>query len=318
MFEVFRWLAGSILIVSGALKIGRHRELFASLTQLGLPSRLVHTRFVRSVGVRAFPLVEIAVGLGALLVPSRAFPVAVVALFAFFLAIVSRTVLAGREATCDCFGGYGDSAVTRRTIVRNGALTVLGLVGVVTAKAPAIEWGVAFGILAVAVPVIGAAALVFGRPRLQAKRIFAEASNLTLIDAENRAIALTEFTNPPTYLVFLSPHCMSCRSIVERLRWWPHAAPEGFDVQPVFLASPSVVAEVAEYEPLAPYAWYDPDRLVAKAVGVTGTPGVTLIDAKHPIGNGFVHGSTTVEAYVVREGFYEELAAQQEQAAPQE
>lgn len=313
-FEIARWLAGAVLIVSGILKIGRTKQLHYSLGELGFSAPFVQNRWVGSLLMPLFPFAEIAIGLGVLCIPTRVFPLFAVVFFAVFLWVVARSVSKGREATCDCFGGYGNSSVTGSTIIRNAVLLLVAVLGAFSADAPVLSWadrwGTVVAIIAFAIPILLAVGLALWRPRVQLRRARRLASSLVLRDIEGREIQLSEFAEPATYLVFFSPSCGGCRKVVERFRWWPNAAPEGTDVQPVFIGRPESFAGIPEFEPLHPYAWYDADSSVAHAVGMAGTPGAVLIDAEHPLGDGWAAGGRAAEKYVVRPGFYDALRAE--------
>ncbi|MCJ1683665.1 MauE/DoxX family redox-associated membrane protein [Rathayibacter sp. VKM Ac-2928] len=306
--------AGAILVVSGVLKLGRTERFRASLAALGLPARL-------SAGplfARAFPVVEIALGLAILLAPSplyRGALLGAVAVDVVFLVVAIRAVRAPEPVECECFGGLGDARMTGRTVARNVVLLALALAGLVGAIAPA-------ELLVPGVPallaVLLALALVPVRDRLAARAPAAstpaaapaspsDLGDLAFLTAAGEPIALAEWADPPTHLVFFSPSCISCHELVERFRWWPNGLREGEELMPVFLGAPADFAAHEVFAPLVEHALYDPDRSIAAALGRGATPGHVLLDPEHPLGDGWTSGAFEIERRVLRPDFFEDV-----------
>ncbi|MFC6706146.1 MauE/DoxX family redox-associated membrane protein [Flexivirga alba] len=86
---VLTWLAGAVLVTSGVLKFGTAKSFQVTFSQFGLPNWTSQDqRFAR-----AFPWIELLLGLGALLPPSpwQLIPsVGILALFVGFLGVVTR------------------------------------------------------------------------------------------------------------------------------------------------------------------------------------------------------------------------------------
>jgi hypothetical protein len=306
--------AGAVLVVSGVLKLGRTERFRASLAALGLPARL-------SAGplfARAFPVVEIALGLAILLAPAplhRGPLLGAVALDLVFLVVAIRAVRAPEPVECECFGGLGDARMTGRTVARNAVLLALALAGLVGATAPA-------ELLVPGVPaliaVLLALALVPVRDRLAARAPAAstpapapaspsDIGDLAFLTAAGEPIALAEWADPPTHLVFFSPSCISCHELVERFRWWPNGLREGEELMPVFLGAPADFAAHEVFAPLVEHALYDPDRSIAAALGRGATPGHVLLDPEHPLGDGWSSGAFEIEKRVLRPDFFEDV-----------
>ncbi|MCJ1674883.1 hypothetical protein MT355_16605 [Rathayibacter sp. VKM Ac-2929] len=306
--------AGAVLVVSGVLKLGRTERFRASLAALGLPARL-------SAGplfARAFPVVEIALGLAILLAPSplhRGALLGAVTVDVVFLVVAIRAVRAPEPVECECFGGLGDARMTGRTVARNVVLLALALAGLVGAAAPA-------ELLVPGVPallaVLLALALVPVRDRLAARAPAAstpapasaspsDLGDLAFLTAAGEPIALAEWADPPTHLVFFSPSCISCHELVERFRWWPNGLREGEELMPVFLGAPADFAAHEVFAPLVEHALYDPDRSIAAALGRGATPGHVLLDPEHPLGDGWTSGAFEIERRVLRPDFFEDV-----------
>ncbi|TWE13238.1 TlpA family protein disulfide reductase [Rudaeicoccus suwonensis] len=295
------WLVGTVLIASGTLKIGTATAFRMSLTRFGLP-QFIHRdeRFAR-----AFPFVEIGLGLGTVLVPApwhQIFTVASLALYVGFLVLVVRVVRRKQAVSCNCFGGIGDDSVDRRTIARNSALVLLAVIAVVLHDSPASVLGDRSAWL-YAVPAVVSCALAVGlviyRGLRDRRRKARQVRSLTVTDADGSPMLISEFQDPPTYLVFFSAFCGSCSALVEEFRWWPHVTNGGFDVQPVFMGPPTDYLEHPAFAEVAPYAWFDVDRSVSLAMAVSATPGAVLVDAEHPLGKKMSLGAYQVRELVV-------------------
>ncbi len=133
---------------------------------------------------------------------------------------------------------------------------------------------------------------------------------LTLRNVRGEQIALSDFQDPPTVLVFFTPTCDACRAMTERFRAWPNALPEGVDLQPVFVGQPSDFNSTIEFVPLVEHAWYD-DGSVSSAVSANPSPAAVLIDKEHPTGDQPAYGMQQIEQLVVRPGFWQEPIAQE-------
>lgn len=310
------WIAGAVLVLSGALKLGRHRQLQQSMREFGLPDRLLRLRWLAP----AVPLGEIALGLGSIAAPPPLWQIAAwgcVALYTVFLLLVVRVAGRAEPVDCGCFGGLGSDRVSGRTVVRNAVLLLiaaLGTVGGVPAAAivhSASGWWSAV-IVGGAATIIAASAVAYRglRGRRHRRRLL---DRLTLSTADGQQLPYRELLDPPTYLVFFSPSCSHCRELVERFRWWPHGLPEGHDLQPVFLGEPAAFLRHEAFAPLVEHAWYDRSGEVARSLGRQGTPGAVRVSRAHPFGEGWVGGGAEAERYVLRPGFIEQVTA----AAPQ-
>jgi uncharacterized membrane protein YphA (DoxX/SURF4 family) len=114
-----RVLLGAVLLYAGWSKIRTRRWPLLAL-EAGIPRPVV-------LGLPAFELI-----LGLLLV-GQVQPDIVgwvgVALFVAFLAVVSVQFFTGVEASCNCFGGDGESVISWITIARNLLLLAVALTG---------------------------------------------------------------------------------------------------------------------------------------------------------------------------------------------
>ena len=114
-----RVAVGAVLLVAGWSKIKNRRWPLLAI-EAGVPRPVV-------LGLPAFELV-----LGLLLVAQVQAGVVgwvSVALFTAFLAVVSIQFATGSEAPCNCFGGDGESVVSKITIARNLVLLAVAVAG---------------------------------------------------------------------------------------------------------------------------------------------------------------------------------------------
>lgn len=303
--------AGTVLVLSGTLKLGREPQLRRSFILMGLPTWSYQSGWLS----RCIPIIEVALGLLIVSTTGRPFlaaQLATVLLFGLFTLVVGRVVLAKTAVSCECFGGLANKNISVRTVVRNVLLTVLASVGLLGQVSPASaashQWGRWAYLVPLAAPLILTAALLLYRKIQQHHERRLLVKKLTLSDAQGQTILLTELASSPTYLVFLSPTCGPCERFIERFRWFPHAIADGFDIVPVLVSDPARAAAAPAFRDIAPHALYDPERSVANAVRQHGAPAVVLVDAKNPLGYGSISGAREIEKYVVREGFYDEVS----------
>ncbi|PPF26090.1 MauE/DoxX family redox-associated membrane protein [Rathayibacter rathayi] len=321
VLAVAGWCAGAVLVVSGALKLGRTAEFRASLAALGVP--LVLRR--RGWFAAAFPVIEIVLGAAVVLAPAplhRAALVPVVLLDAVFLIVAVRAVRAREDVDCECFGGLGSARMTGRTVARNAALLALALAGLLGALAPSALLASGGGVAAVAASGLAAAlaavSLVLVRDRRAGSTVVPAASGahaspadatLALVTAAGEHLTLDELSRPATHLVFFSPSCTSCHHLVERFRWWPNGLREGEELLPVFLGNRDEFAAYEVYAPLVDHALYDPVGEVAAVLGRSSTPGHVLITPERPLGDGWTSGGLAIESRVLRPDFIADVEA---------
>ncbi|WP_230672134.1 MauE/DoxX family redox-associated membrane protein [Rathayibacter sp. Leaf248] len=312
LLAIAGWATGAVLVVSGALKLGRTERFRESLGALGLPAVVARgTLFARS-----FPVVEIVLGLAVLLAPAplhRLALLAALAVLVVFLVVAIGAARAPEPVDCECFGGLGEARMSGRTVLRNSVLVALAVAGLAGPVPPA---ALAPGLPALAA-VLLALVLVLVRDRLQRRAAPpsapastsapAPSSGPVLLTASGDRIALAEFTEPPTHLVFFSPSCISCHELVDRFRWWPNGLRAGEDLVPVLLGRPEDFAVHEVFAPLVEHALYDPNRSVAALLGRGATPGHVLLDAEHPLGSGWSTGWYEIEKRVLSEEFFTDV-----------
>ncbi len=115
-----RLVLAGVFAFSGAAKLVAREAFGRSLAAFRLPRWL--TTFV--------PVLELAMGAVLIVGLHRPWPAAVAAaLVVVFSAAIVRSLLAGVRAPCLCFGARSGEEVSAWTIVRNGWLLALAIVG---------------------------------------------------------------------------------------------------------------------------------------------------------------------------------------------
>jgi hypothetical protein len=142
--------AAGLLVVAGVPKLSDPLPLVRALRQAGMPAgRLL---------VRAFALGEVAVGVWALLDPSRLSAALVAAAYLLFTAFVVRVLRRGGVlGSCGCFG-KADTPATRTHVALTAAAALAA--AVVAADPPASVWTSPAGGLATTTALAALAAVI--------------------------------------------------------------------------------------------------------------------------------------------------------------
>jgi len=276
-------LVGAVLLTSGIAKIGESRVTRRAMDDLGVPARLRN-----EVVAQALPVVEILLAAGILLAPSgwHRVPAALsVVLMALFAVLLARVVRQRRVVTCNCFGTLGGGAVDRTAVARNGALALAALICAVGARSffASVDGATTLSWLGPVLAVLALAAAVLLRLRAAHARR-GVVRTLQLTDYEGRTLAFEELVDPPTFLVFMTPTCGACSSLVPYLRTWPTAYGEFIDIQPVLIGTPEDFAGREPFEPLVEYVLYDRDKVVSETLEVRSYPSGVLLTPQEPLG----------------------------------
>lgn len=317
-----------VLVVSGIAKL-RTPDDAAGWEALGIPAVLRQAWLIRLHPFAELALAAALLLLGGLLGVAAA--VVAVLLFAAYLAMVWRARRTEPDASCACFGER--RPITGRTLVRNGWLTLLAVVSVLTIGSLPLFGGVA--VLAVAVwpwtLALGAVAVTFVlvqeppagdrpaavlaaehtntsdsghdddnepedylRARIPAVPVtLADGSSLTL-----RQLAETE----PVLLLAVSETCGSCAPVIESVDAYRALLPE-VSVRFLLQNSPedSRLASVEE-----PQTVHDPLRHVGPSFADHWfTPTAVLLGADGLLAGGPVTGTTAIAEFV--DDIYESL-----------
>ncbi|XNZ00581.1 MauE/DoxX family redox-associated membrane protein [Micrococcus luteus] len=119
------WALAVILIASGLAKLQSPQETAATFTRLNVPPKLSHPSLVK-----AFPFLEILLGIALLLPFTVLRPLTALAALALFIAFTWLVVRAkDTGAACGCFGAVSARPISGWTVLRNLILVVLALLG---------------------------------------------------------------------------------------------------------------------------------------------------------------------------------------------
>jgi uncharacterized membrane protein YphA (DoxX/SURF4 family) len=115
---LLRFVLAGIFIYAGYVKLRDPWQLFAA----SIASYEIIPMGMAEIVAKAFPWVEVAIGVG-LLIGWRLLPAAAAAtslLLVFFNVMLWRAFLQGKEIDCGCFGP--GEALTWKTLVRDGSM----------------------------------------------------------------------------------------------------------------------------------------------------------------------------------------------------
>src|SRR5262245_3013543 len=244
-----RLVLAGVFLTAG---IGKLRDLPGSrraVADFGVPERAA-----RVVGM-LLPLAEIAIAISLVPAPSARWgALAAAILLAAFIAAIARALSRGEQPDCHCFGQIHSEPAGRSTLVRNGVLFAFAVVIVAYGSGPALDdWvsarsaaelaAVGLGIWAVAAATYaltlrarnqmpandlrgartaGAAGGRFGLP------VGTEAPTFALEDMRGEPRTLTGLLErgKPALLLFVSPACGPCATMLPRVPEWQQSLSE--------------------------------------------------------------------------------------------
>ncbi len=307
-------IIGSVLIVSGVLKIGKTADE-RELADLGVP-RLLRRRFLAVI----HPWAEIVLGLSLVLlggVLGLIAALAATALMAGYLWMVAGALRRASGASCSCFGS--SRPVTRSTVIRNGWLTMLSaaaaastwsnpLLGgpVASLEGDGVLWvlmavAAAFTVALIVRPDSGerraASADGLGAASDDGERDYVRARTpavgVTFADGTGTNLRLLA-RHRPTILLAVSEACGSCVAVIERVEEWRAMLPE-VDIRLLVTRTPqeSGLTETAE-----PQTVHDPQGLVSESIGPWSTPSALLLGVDGMLAGGPVSGTAAIAAFM--------------------
>ncbi|MFE6995685.1 MauE/DoxX family redox-associated membrane protein [Microbacterium sp. NPDC057659] len=312
-------LVAAVLIASGAAKL-RHPDDLSSWAELGVPAVLR-----RAWLLRLQPWGELVLGLALIVlggVPGMLVALAALGLMIGYLVVVARTLLAGADASCACFGVR--SRVTRMTVVRNGWYVLISLVAVATTWAnpllggPAAalgggDWPWAVGMLAAAVtvaltmwpaPDTGAAPAgpAAGDDDEELDYIRSLTPAVPLVRSDGEQINLRTLSMERALLLLaVRPGCGSCTDVIAQTPAWRELLPE-VSVRLLLREAPEFSAATEFEEPMS---LHDPERYAQDSLGLTVTPSAVLLGADGMLAGGPVTGTEAITEFIA--DIYESL-----------
>ena len=326
---IVRFALAYVFAVAALAKLRDAAGSRKSLAEFGVPAKLVPAFAV------LLPLAELACAI-ALLRVQWAIPgvVGVIALLTVFIAVVALSLARGRAPECHCFGQFGSSRVSWRTLVRN--LVLLALAGLVAwnandipSPAPAMP---GHSVETVALAVIGVLAVVLGLTlwflfhmlqqngrlllRLEAveKRLNIDPNGefapglpvgdpapefeLKALEGGTMTSQTLAASNKTILLVFTEPNCGACEALQPELALWQREYAERLTIVPVSTEDVELNRTKNAVHGLR-NVLLQVDREVALAYRVTATPSAVLV-AEGRIASRIEAGSSAVRELVWR------------------
>ncbi|SDZ57585.1 peroxiredoxin family protein [Herbiconiux ginsengi] len=304
------WSLAAVLLVSGALKLGRSAETLRSLAELRVPQLLRRRWFAEVV-----PFAELGVGLALLLAPTPAFTVAALsasALFAVFFGLTLGVVARGESVVCACFGVRSTRPIDSLAVVRNGLLLAGAVAATVGAREGAVPGMLAFGLVdwtvffaAVALLLAIAVTVLLVRrsratsaPRSLSSTASAAAPSaateswpvpdLEVTDATGRAVELaTVARDRPVLLLLLSAECTPCGVVADHVPEWRDQLGDAVEI--AVLTSETPEAFRRRYPQLDARMLFGYRSLIA-ATGIAGVPSALLLGTDRRVAAGPAQG----------------------------
>jgi hypothetical protein len=307
------WALALVLLVSGALKLGRSAETLRSLDELRVP-RALRRRWL----AEALPFVELAVGLALLLAPAPVFTVAALgasALFALFFALTLAVVARGDDVVCACFGVRSTRPIDSLAVARNGVLLAGAVAVTVGARQGGVPGMLSFGLddwtvffaAATVLLAIAVAVLLVGRSGSRGPGRLVAASvdpitgetagetgepwpvpDLEVTDATGRAVELVSLARDrPVLLVLLSAQCTPCGVVAERMPGWREEFGDAVEIAVLTSETPEAFRD--RYPQLDARMFFGYRSLMA-AAGIAGVPGALLLGTDRQVAAGPAQG----------------------------
>jgi uncharacterized membrane protein YphA (DoxX/SURF4 family) len=142
-----RFVVAAALLFAGVQKLRTGRALRPQVAAFGVPATAAPAVAV------VLPLLELATGLALLLFVRSPVPAWIaLAVLAVFTGAVAANLARGRHVPCPCFGSTA-SDVSTGTLVRNGWLVALAVVGTATTSdatlVPTVVWVIGLGLVTI-------------------------------------------------------------------------------------------------------------------------------------------------------------------------
>jgi thiol-disulfide isomerase/thioredoxin len=260
-------------------------------------------------GALALPLAELAIGLALLFRPSARWAalVALVLLAAFVAAIV-RALTRGEQPECHCFGQIHSAPAGASTLGRNAVLAAGAAVVVVYGSGPAVDTWVrarnASQLVAITAGICAVAAVAYALSvRRDLRRLTRDldtarkaaalgrgglpvghvAPVFTLPDLDGERITLTTLLEhgKPVLLMFLSPGCGPCATLMPRVHEWQQTLRERLTIAVLSTGSTEQNAVLNEHG--LDHVLLQQGMEVADQFGVTGTPSAVFVSREGKI-----------------------------------
>ena len=314
-----RLVLAGVFLTAG---IGKLRDLPGSrraVADFGVPERAA-----RVVGL-LLPLAEIAIAISLVPAPSARWgALAAAILLAAFIAGIARALSRGEEPDCHCFGQIHSAPAGRSTLVRNAVLLAFAGVIVAYGSGPALDDWVsarsAAELAAVGLGICAVAAATYAwmlRARNQtltndlriARKAVArggrfgipvgtEAPAFAIEDMRGEPATLTGLLErgKPALLLFMSPWCGPCNSMLPKVHEWQQSLSERLTIAIISTGTAEQNAPLEE-QGLADVLLQE-EMEVAEAFHVNGTPTAVVVSRQGLIASNLAEMEQTIEPLV--------------------
>ncbi|MGH2871650.1 MAG: MauE/DoxX family redox-associated membrane protein [Solirubrobacteraceae bacterium] len=315
---VVRLVLVGVFALAGVSKLANLAASRDAVEGFGVPPRLA-----RTVGT-AIPFVELAVAVALLPTPSARWgAIGAAVLLAAFSAGIAGALRQGLAPDCNCFGQVASAPVSAKTLLRNGILAALALFAAIAGPGAALStWTTnrsAADILAALATVTAATltTVVYAR-RGGTVHSAQGARSASLAEALSEGTSAPEFELPglrgervslreflarsrPIVMIFASPLCPPCKSLLPHLARWNKAI--GDDVTLVVVESGWHEHDLPDEQRTALgelITLTEPDRRLAEAYGAAATPCAVPVTPDGLISSAPMPGSSQVERLIRR------------------
>ncbi|MCA1682722.1 MAG: peroxiredoxin family protein [Actinobacteria bacterium] len=311
-----RVLLAAVFATAGAAKLLDRAGSRKALMDFGVPARAA------PILAMLLPLAELGSAAALLLRPSARWgALAALVLLVAFIAGIVRALSRGQTPDCHCFGQLHSAPAGRGTLARNALLALLAALVALRGPGPTIDGWVAARTAAelVAVGASVAAALLAAvalrlwldnrRLRRDSARghshavsplpVGAPAPGFSLLDLHGQKVTLESLLarGCPLALVFISPTCGPCQTLLPDLGRWQTVLANDLTVAVVSGGSSEENRPAAEEhgvsQVLLQQKWE-----VMEAYGVEATPAAVIVSADGTVASAPAEGAFTIEPLV--------------------
>jgi len=248
------------------------------------------------------PLAELATGIALVFVPTARWGALVALLLLLaFVGGIGRALVRGEQPDCHCFGQIHSAPAGRLTLARNALLAAFAVVIVAYGSGPAIDAWVSARSAAVLVAIGAAIAAVaagayawtvrertrrlerdldIARRDAAMRRGFAlgwDAPEFALPDLQGETVGLLDLLGrgKPVLLMFMSPSCGPCASLLPRVKQWQQTLSERLTMTVITMGTAEQNALYAEsgVEDVLLQTGFE----VAQLYGVSATPSAVFV-----------------------------------------
>lgn len=305
-----RVLLGLLLLAAAVGKLTDATGGRRAMAGFGVPEGF------RATAARGLPLAEVVIAIGLVITPAVRFAAAAaVVLMLVFTVAIAAALRRGEAPDCHCFGQFHSERANRAMVLRNLFLAALAAVVLVAGPGPGVpgavgRWsvgdlGVALGSALLIVAVLASIQLASSRRRRRRSRRLPPRADLrgtsapqVPLDVVGGALAPSDVLRParPTVLVFASPGCHACESLLADVGRWQATFTDEVVVAVIVAADPPTAGELTHRHGLR-IAFADTTGASLQPYGVRMTPAAVLVEPGGLLGSS-ADGAPAIEALV--------------------